>query len=97
MHKTSRQSFDVGHYLKKRLKSKIFKRYYDDYGKQLEIAYQIAALRRKARLTQVVMAKRIGSTQSNVARMEQGQQNFTVDLLSRVARALNRDLVVTLK
>lgn len=97
MNKRLKQSIDVGQYLKKRLKDKTFKGYYDEYGKQLEIAYQIAQLRKKANVSQVVFAKRIGTTQSNVARMEQGQQNFTIGLLTKVAKALNKDLEVTLR
>ncbi len=97
MTKYLKQSIDARQYLQKRLKSKRFRRYYDDYGKQLEIAYQIAQLRQKAKLSQAVFAQRIGTSQSNVARMEQGQQNFTVGLLTKVARALDRDLEVTLK
>ncbi len=88
---------DVELYTKQRLKDKKFKALYDEYGKQLEIAYQILQLRKKAKLSQATFAKRIGTTQSNVARMEQGNQNFTVSMLTKVATALNRDLVVTLK
>ena len=37
--------FDV--YLKKHLKNKEFKRHYDEFGKQLEIAYQLVKLRKE--------------------------------------------------
>lgn len=97
MNRHTKQSIDVTQYIKRRLKNKEFKRHYDDYGKQLEISYQIAQLRKKEKLSQLVFAQRIGTTQSNVARMEQGQQNFTIGLLTKVARALHKELEVTLK
>ncbi len=95
--KKMKQEMSFDYDLKRRLKNKEFKRLYDEYGKQLDIAYQILQLRKKAKMSQGVFAKRIGTTQSNVARMEQGNQNFTIQLLTKVATALNRDLVVTLK
>jgi len=95
--KKMKQEMSFDYDLKQRLRDKEFKRLYDEYGKQLDIAYQILQLRKKAKMSQTTFAKKIGTTQSNVARMEQGNQNFTVSMLTKVARALNRDLVVTLK
>ena len=70
------------------------KKYYDEYGKQLEIAYKISVLRKKEGISQSELADKIGTTQSNVARMEAGQQNFTTDTLQKIASALRRDLRV---
>lgn len=87
---------DFQKYLKQQLKNKKLKKLYDEYGKQLEIAYQIIQLRKKAKITQIELAKKIGTTQSNVARMESGQQNFTIDILSKVAVAFNKNLKVSI-
>ena len=38
---------DFNEYLKKQLKDKEFKSLYNEYGKQLEIAYKIIQLRKK--------------------------------------------------
>jgi len=76
------------------LKDPKFKRYYDEYGKQLEVAYQILQLRKKKKMSQSELAKKIGTKQSNIARMESGQQNFTTDTLQRIASAFNRDLKI---
>ncbi len=97
MHKSLKRSIDVDYYINQRLKNKKFKELFDEYGKQLEIAYQILQLRKKAKLSQSVFAKRIGTSQSNVARMEQGNQNFTIGMLTKVAKALHRELEVTLR
>lgn len=94
--KNINKAVDFQDYLKKQLNNKEFKRYYDEYGKQLEVAYQLLQLRKKAKMTQLELAKKIGTTQSNVARMESGQQNFTVSTLFRIAEIFNKRLKVSL-
>lgn len=86
--------FDV--YLKEHLKNKEFKKHYDEFGKQLEIAYQLIKLRKEKRMSQIDLAKQIGTTQSNIARMESGQQNFTVGTLSRIAMIFAKDLKISI-
>jgi ribosome-binding protein aMBF1 (putative translation factor) len=81
-------------FLKEEMKDPKFKKYYDYYGKQLEIAYQILKLRKKKHISQAQLAKKIGTKQSNIARMEAGQQNFSVDILQKLAEALGSDLKI---
>jgi len=88
------KAVDFQEILTKELKNPKFKKYYDEYGKRLEIAYQILKLRKQKKISQTELAKKIGTKQSNVARMETGQQNFTTDTLQKVAKAFNRDLKV---
>lgn len=85
-------SFDK--HLKEQLKDPESRKLYDEYGKQLEISYQILQLRKKAKMTQAQLAKKIGTKQSNVARMESGNQNFTIDILQRIATVLGKNLKV---
>jgi len=85
-------SFD--HYLSQQLKNPKLKKYYDEYGKQLEIAYQILQLRKKKKMSQAELAKRIKTTQSNVARIEAGKQNLTTQTLQEIAKAFNYDLKI---
>lgn len=85
---------DFQQYLKEELKDPVFRSYYEEYGKQLEIAYQILQLRKKQGLSQVQLAQKLGTTQSNVARMEAGQQNFTTDTLQKIASAFRRELKI---
>jgi transcriptional regulator with XRE-family HTH domain len=40
------------------------------------------------------MAKKLGTTQSNIARLEAGQQNLTTITLHRIAKAFDRDLKI---
>ena len=92
MNRKTQKSLDFQHYLEKELKDPQFRKYYEEYGKQLEIAYQILQLRKKQGLSQAQLAKKLKTSQSNVARMETGQQNFTTDTLQKIASALNREL-----
>ncbi len=89
-----KKATDFQKYLKEQLKNKKIKKYYDEYDKQLNIAYQIIKLRKNKKMSQLALAKKIGTTQSNVARMESGQQNFTIDILDKVAKAFDRNLKV---
>lgn len=93
-HKKQYKAIDFGKHLASELKDPIFRKRYNEYGKQLEIAYRILELRKKEGLSQAQLAGKIGTSQGNIARMESGQQNFTTDTLYRVAEALGRDLRV---
>lgn len=57
----------------------------------------IGALIRGARqnkgLTQTQLAERLGTSQSAIARIEQGSQNLSVDMLARINEALEADLL----
>jgi len=92
--KSFKKAISFEEYLAKQLKKSEFEKYYDEYGKQLEIAYQILQLRKQKKMSQAELARKIGTKQSNVARMEIGQQNFTIDTLQKIAKAFNRELKV---
>ena len=55
---------------------------------KLAIAELIYARRRRARLTQNELAKRIGSSQSRVAKMESGSASVSLELMLRAAFGL---------
>jgi UDP-N-acetylglucosamine 1-carboxyvinyltransferase len=58
-----------------------------------KIGYFIKELREKRGLTQGAFAKELGTSQSAVARMEKGEQNFTTDLLSKISTVLEHKIV----
>lgn len=58
-----------------------------------KIAFFIKELREKRGLTQGEFAKALGTSQSAVARMEKGQQNFSTELLGKVSDVLNHPIV----
>jgi len=90
----TKKAVDFQEYLNEKLKNPKIKKYYDEYGKQLEIAYQILQLRKQKGMSQAELAKKLGTKQSDIARMEAGQQNFTTDTLQKIASAFKRDLKI---
>ncbi|MCI0533421.1 helix-turn-helix transcriptional regulator [bacterium] len=87
---------DFEEYLKEQIKNPEFKKYYDIYDKQLRVAYRISQLRRKAGISQQKLAKQVGTTQSNIARMESGRQNFTIETLAKIAGVFGKELRVSI-
>jgi len=90
----TQKAVDFRNYLAEKLRNPKFKKYYDEYGKQLEIAYQILQLRKQKGMSQTELAKKIGTKQSNIARIEAGQQNFTTDTLQKIASVFKRELKI---
>lgn len=65
---------------------------------RLRIAHQIATTRQKAGLTQAELARRMGTAQPTVARLERGDyMGYTVATLAKAARALKARLRVELE
>lgn len=69
-------------------------RAYRDEASLSEFRDLVYRLRSEASLTQAELAKRMGTTQSAIARMEGGGTRPTLDTLGRLAAALDQDLVV---
>lgn len=62
---------------------------------KLKLANQILAARQHARLSQAALAKRIGTQQTGVARMENaGYASYTVTTLAKIAAATGSKLEV---
>jgi ribosome-binding protein aMBF1 (putative translation factor) len=61
-------------------------------SRMAEIVYR---LRTGAGLTQTELARRMGTTQSSIARVEAGGSLPTLDLLDRVGRALDARVTLT--
>ncbi len=63
---------------------------------QLHIAERIQELRHRAHLSQRKLAERIGTTQSNVARMENPDyHDYRVSTLSKIAEATRGRFVIS--
>ncbi len=60
---------------------------------QKKIGFFIKKLRERRKLTQGAFAKELGTSQSAVARMEKGEQNFSTELLSKISRVLDHQIV----
>ena len=58
------------------------------------VAIEIAALRADLEMTQTEFGQLVGVPQSTVARLESGQQNPSVGMLKRIAKATGTELVI---
>lgn len=57
------------------------------------IGKRIADLRETQGLTQTTLAKKIGTTQSAIARLESGTQNISAEMLKKIGHALGKNLI----
>jgi len=60
---------------------------------QQKIGLFISELRESKGLTQSQFAKSLGTSQSAVARMEKGQQNFSTEMLAKIGKVLNKKII----
>jgi len=83
--------------LKEELRDPEFAQEYEAELQRLQIAEQIAQARQAAGLTQAGLARRMGTSQPAVARLEHGDyRGYTLGTLARAASALGRRLKVEL-
>ena len=96
MNKKIKKAEDFQDYLREELKDPESKKYYDEYGRQLEIAYRILELRKNKGLSQAELAKKVGTKQSNIARIEAGKQNFSISTLEKIAKVFGCELKISI-
>lgn len=60
---------------------------------QEKIGKFITILRKQANVTQKDLAKELGTSQSAVARMERGEQNFSTKMLFKISKVLNKEVI----
>jgi len=58
-----------------------------------QIGHLVSELRQERGITQEQFSKRLGTTQSAIARIERGEQNLSTEMLAKISHALNRDIV----
>lgn len=87
------ESFEV---LKRRmLKNKAFREEYERLGPEFAVIEMIIEKRIKEGLTQAELARRAGTKQSAIARLESGTYNPTISFLQKIAEALGTRLKVS--
>jgi predicted transcriptional regulator len=80
----------------KLLKNKAVKKAYIKLGPEFALVEMIIEQRLKQGITQQQLAKKIGSKQPVISRLEQGTYNPSVKFLQRVAVALNAELNISI-
>jgi len=78
------------------LKDKEIRKEYDALAPEFAIAEAVIRKRLEQGLTQSQLAKKIGTKQSAISRLESGSYNPSITFLEKVAKALNLNLVVSL-
>ncbi len=72
------------------------KREYDKLVPRYTVISEVIAARLKRGMTQAEVAKKIGTRQSAIARLEGGNVNPTLDFLEKIAEVLGHKLTVHL-
>ena len=81
---------------KEQLRDPEMKKYYDELGPEYAIIEAMLRKRMEKGLTQAQLARKIGTKQSAIARLESGTYNPSLSLLRKVARALDAKLKISI-
>lgn len=81
---------------KQLLKDKKIRKAYDELGPEFVLVKAVIEKRIQKGLTQEVLARKIGTKQSAIARLESGNYNPSFAFLEKVARALDAKIEVSL-
>ena len=88
---------DHNKFMEKACKRKGFKEAYDALEEQYAIISEMIEARLKSKLTQEVVAQRMGTTKSAISRLESaGKHAPTIDTLKKYADAVGCHLVIKL-
>lgn len=78
------------------LRDKTINKHYQKLDLEFTLARDIIAKRVTKGFTQTTLARKIGTKQSSIARLESGNYNPTLAFLEKVAKALDTQLSVSL-
>jgi transcriptional regulator with XRE-family HTH domain len=85
-------------YLEEQLKDKAFSERFRKAGRAWDVAIQLAALREKAGLSQKELAKRLGTSQQQISRLEStSYEGHSLSMLRRVAETLGATVKVEIQ
>ncbi len=90
--KNKKTNFDI--FLEEELGDDEFREEFEKGFENLKIGYKINKARKESNMSQKELAEEIGTAQSNISRIERGDQNISSELLYKIAKALNKELVV---
>ena len=79
------------------LRDKEVRAEYDALRPKYELIEQIILARTEQGITQAELAKRTGTKQGNISRLESGNYNPSLEFIQRLAQGLNKELHITLR
>lgn len=83
--------------LKEELKDQAFKAAWDEFELECQVADLLVKLRAETGLSQEELARRVGTTQSAIARMESGKVVPRLESLAKIARACGKRLELVIR
>jgi len=89
-----RRHSDFNEFLKESLKNPKIKAEYDRLQPEYEVIRAMIRARIEKGLTQDKLAKKLGTKQSAIARLESGRANPSIGFLKKLAEALNSRLEI---
>lgn len=78
------------------LKDKKILRAYNELGPEFTVAQAVIGKRIEKGMTQSELARKIGTKQSAVSRIESGNYNPSIGLLEKIAKALDSRLIISI-
>lgn len=88
---------DLQQHIQESLKDSEFSSAWVENEFTYEVSRQLIALRLKRGMTQKDVARKAGTTQSVIARIENGEQNISIKTLTKLAEALKADIKIELQ
>ena len=93
-----KQQTNFEKYLAEQMRDPAFAARFEQAGAEWEVAVQIAAMRNRAGLSQRELARRLGTSQQQISRLESSTYGgHTLGTLRRVARVLNATVRVLIE
>ena len=86
----------LGEYVSEQMRRPDFRRAWDALEPEFSLIEQVIALRLQQGLTQAQLAKRAGTKQPSIARLESGRGRPNLTFLKRVADALDANVEIRL-
>ena len=88
---------DFRKHLAEEMKNAEFAAEYNALEAHYAFAKQIIALRISQGLTQGELAKRVGTSQANISKIEHGTLNPSFEMAQRIAKGLGKQLTISLQ
>lgn len=88
---------DADVFLKEELKDPEFRRAYEEEGLKFKIAQAVYKRRKARNLSQAALAQKARTTQKVISRIEHSDVSVGVDLLQRIASALDLKVSISLR
>ena len=86
---------DFNKLLNEELKNPEFRQEWEKLELRYIIVKQLIKLRNSYNLSQSELAKKIGTTQAVISRIENGSVNVGIDMIERIAKSFNKQIKIT--